>query len=182
MLKKIFLGVGVIVVLVIAYMAYMVSTTRSHSPQDVVTFESAAFNIKLIYCQPYKKGRLIFGEKEEGALVPYGAYWRTGANEATEVEFSSDVTFGGQAVKAGKYRFYTVPQKDTWKVVLNSELGAWGYYEPDYSKDVVSIEVPVETTSSSLEQLTITAEQQEGGVDIVMQWDTTKATVPIRAQ
>lgn len=182
MLKKILLGVGVIVVLIVAYMAYMISNTRSHSPQDIVKFESPSLNMTLVYCQPYKKERLIFGEKEEGALVPYGVHWRTGANEATEVEFSNDVSFGGQTVKAGKYRFYTVPQKDNWKVVLNSELGAWGYYEPDYTKDVVSIEVPVEAAANALEQFTITSAPNNGGVDIMMQWDKTKVIVPVRVQ
>ncbi len=182
MLKKILIGVAVIIVMVVAYMAYVISTTRSHSPQDIVSFEGTAFNMTLVYCQPFKKDRLIFGEKEEGALVPYGVHWRTGANEATEVEFSSDVLFGGEAVKAGKYRLYTIPNADKWKVVLNSEIGAWGYYEPDYTKDVVRVEVPTKMESNSLEQLTITSQPQGEGTNIVIQWDKTSVSIPINAQ
>jgi hypothetical protein len=48
-------------------------------------------DVKVDYGQPSKRGRVIFGQ-----LEPYGKVWRTGANEATEITFKKDVTFGGQ--------------------------------------------------------------------------------------
>ena len=61
-------------------------------------------NVKVSYGQPSKKGRVIFGE-----LVPYGKVWRLGANEATEITFEKDGSFGGKPVKAGTYTLFTIP-------------------------------------------------------------------------
>jgi hypothetical protein len=80
-------------------------------------------NVKVTYGQPSKKGRVIFGD-----LVPYGEVWRTGANEATEITFSSDVVISGKTIKAGTYTLFTIPQKNTWTIILNSELKQWGSY------------------------------------------------------
>ena len=55
---------------------------------------------------------------------------------ATEITFNKDVTFNGNSVKAGSYRVYAVPGADAFEIGLNSELGKWGYDEPDYSKDL----------------------------------------------
>ena len=55
---------------------------------------------KVVYSRPFKNDRVIFGE-----LVPFGKVWRTGADEATEITFYSDVIFGDKEVKAGTYAF-----------------------------------------------------------------------------
>ncbi len=180
MLRKLLLGFGALIVLVIAYFAYLIFTTRSHSPQDTIRYENEQFKIEVVYCQPYKKGRLIFGDKSEGALVPYGEYWRTGANEATEIEFSTAVQFGETTVEQGRYRLYTVPGENTWKVALNSELGAWGYYEPDYQKDVVSIEVAPQVQAPEIEQFTMSFAQEGKRIMLQMKWESTLVEVPIQ--
>ena len=55
-------------------------------------------DITLDYSRPSMKGREVFGK-----LIPYGKVWRTGANQSTKIEFSTDASFGGQKVPAGKY-------------------------------------------------------------------------------
>ena len=50
------------------------------------------------YSRPSVKDREIFGD-----LVPYGKMWRTGANAATKVSFSGDVTINGTDLKKGDY-------------------------------------------------------------------------------
>lgn len=67
--------------------------------------------IKCTYGQPTKKGREVFG-----ALVPFGKLWRTGANEATEITFTSDILMGGLPVSAGTYTLFTVPNKESWTI------------------------------------------------------------------
>ena len=54
-----------------------------------------------MYSSPAVAGRDIWGK-----LVPYNEVWRTGANSATEISFSTDVMVAGQAVKAGKYALH----------------------------------------------------------------------------
>jgi len=178
MKKKIFIGVGIAVLLFAAYVGYTLVTTRSHSPSRTTAFSHEGLDIKVVYCQPYKKGRLIFGEQEAGALQPFGKYWRLGANESTEITFSKDVNFAGKLLKAGTYRMYAVPGKDSWQVGLNSELGQWGAMEPNYALDVLKVEVPAGSASET-EQFTInfSADNDEVLMDFV--WDTTKITIPI---
>ncbi len=182
MKKKIFIGLGVILVAVIALAGYVALTTRSHSPSKTTEFSHEGLDLKVVYCQPYKKGRLIFGEAKDGALQPYGKYWRLGANEATEISFSKDIRFAGKPVKAGTYIMYAVPGPDSFEVSLNTEVGRWGAMEPNYSLDVVKVSVPAESTSPETEQFTINFGNNADGATMNLLWDKTKVTVPITVE
>ena len=182
MKKKIFIGLGVILVAVIALAGYVALTTRSHSPSKTTEFSYEGLDLKVVYCQPYKKGRLIFGEAKDGALQPYGKYWRLGANEATEISFSKDIRFAGKPVKAGTYIMYAVPGPDSFEVCLNTEVGRWGAMESNYSLDVVKVSVPAESTSPDTEQFTINFGSNADGATMDLLWDKTKVTVPITVE
>jgi hypothetical protein len=179
MLKKILIVLGVMLLIFIGFVAYTLLTTKKHSPQDIAEITHADLTVKVVYCQPYKKGRVIFGDESTGALIPNGNYWRLGANEATEITFNNDVNFAGKPVSAGSYRMYAVPNAGSWEVTLNSELGVWGAYEPDTSLDVVKIEVPVQSMDAETEQLTITFAPSAEGANMNIKWDKTQVSVPI---
>ena len=178
MIKKILIGVGVILIAFVGFIVY--SNLFPKSPKKTTEFSDRELDIKVSYSQPYKKGRLIFGEEKDGALQPYGKYWRLGANAATEITFSKDVNFAGKAVKAGSYRMYAVPGATTFQVSLNSELGVFlGVTEPDYTLDVVKVEVPVTTTDNEVEQFVINFASDSVGVNMDFVWDKTQVRVPI---
>ncbi len=179
MKKKLFIGIGAILIIVIGYVAYTLLTTRSHSPVENIETTVGDTNVKVVYCRPYKKGRLIFGEESAEALLPYGKYWRLGANEATEITFSKDINFGGKHISAGRYRMYAVPNADYWQISLNSELGKWGAFEPDYSLDLLKVDVSVQTNPKGTEQLTIQFSSDSTGVLMDIIWDKTLVRVPI---
>lgn len=180
MIKKIIIAV---VIAVVGYFAYGVLNTRSHSPLTTAEGTSGELTSSVDYCQPYKKDRLIFGEESEEALVPYGKYWRLGANDATEITFSKDVTFAGEAVSAGRYRMYAVPNADQWEVSLNSQLGEFGYFEPDYTLDVVKVQVPVqEGPTGGIEQLTMAFDSDSTGLLLNIAWDEAMVSLPIVEQ
>lgn len=130
-------------------------------------------NVKVAYGQPSKKGRAIFGE-----LVPFGQVWRLGANEATEITFAKDGSFGGKPVKAGTYTLYTIPEKSAWTFILNSSLKQWGAYKYDSIKvnNVVEVKAPVAKTSAPVEKLTITLPANK----LVVEWDETHVEVPVK--
>jgi hypothetical protein len=179
MKRLLFKGLGVLIFFVLFFIIYLVATTKNHSPAEKVVLDVAGAEVMVTYSRPFKKGRLIFGEKEEGALLPYGQYWRTGANEATEITFSKPVNIQGNTLPAGRYRFYTYPGKEVWKVVFNSELGKWGYWSPDTMLDVLAVEVPAKTTGYVVEQFTITIEsKEEGAYFISLSWDQTLVEIP----
>jgi copper chaperone CopZ len=145
------------------------------SPKGNAQITKNGVEVSIDYSRPYKKGRKIFG-----GLVPYNKYWRTGANLATEISFSKDVIFKDKKVKAGRYRFYTIPGEDSWKVVLNSELNKKGFYEPNHDLDVLTVEVKPKPMKKELEQFTIQLKETKKGVIAVLKWDTTKVSIPIK--
>ncbi len=179
MKKKILIGIAIVLVIVIGLVVYVALTTRSHSPSKITEFSHEGLEIRVVYCQPFKKGRLIFGDQTEGALQPYGKYWRLGANEATQITFNKNIEFAGKPVNAGTYRMYAVPGLNSFEVSLNSELGQWGAFKPDYDLDVVKVEVPRNETSSETEQFVINFGGDSTAVLMEFSWDKTKVTVPI---
>jgi hypothetical protein len=138
------------------------------SPHETVKSE----NVEVTYGRPYKKGREIFG-----GLEKYGKVWRTGADEATQITFTKDATFGGKPVKAGTYTLFTIPEQNEWTVILNSQLGQWGAYEYDKhkDKDVLQVKVPATKLDKPVEQLTI----RFAGSNLIIEWDTTQVAVPL---
>jgi Protein of unknown function (DUF2911) len=181
MKKKIYYGLGAVLILIIGYVGYVALTTRSHSPSKTTTFSQDGLDITVNYCQPYKKGRILFGESKE-ALLQYGQYWRLGANEATEITLSKNINFGGKPVSAGTYRMYAVPGAGSWEVSLNSELGKWGAMKPDYALDVVKVEAVVSEAPSETEQFTIDFISDSSTINMNFVWGKTQVTVPLTVQ
>jgi len=173
--------VGVLAVIVIVGKWYGKNQTKKHSPAAVASYTKNDLNIKINYCQPYKKGRLVFGPKSEKPLEAFGEYWRTGANEATTIESETDIKFGDQTLSAGKYSLYTFPGESSWVIGINSEHGQWGYAEPDYGNDVFRTEVPVEKLSDVVEQFEMDFVESGDGLSLILQWDQTKVSIPISA-
>jgi hypothetical protein len=97
-------------------------------------------DVTINYSRPGVKGRTIWGE-----LVPYDAVWRTGANEATTITFSTDVKVNGQALPAGTYSLHTIPTKSDWTVIFNKQADQWGSYSYDETADALRIQVKPET-------------------------------------
>ena len=182
MKKKIIIGVLVFVVLVVAGLAYLNYRNRSLSPSGKAELTVNGLTVSIPYARPSVRGRLIFGTEEQGALQPYGKYWRLGANESTEITVNKDVNFNGQPVKAGTYRMYAIPGPETFDIVLNTELGKWGALEPDYNLDILHTKVPVEHTSTPVEQYTISLVEADGGINVVFEFSDVRFVVPVKAQ
>lgn len=161
--------------------------SKKHSPAGVATYENGDQSIRITYSRPYKKGRLVFGEKSAGALIPYGKKWRTGANEATEISFTQAITLNAAVLPAGTYSLYTIPGPDIWIIVFNSRTDYWGATIPGTpfrsGKDVLRVPVSVSHQQEIQEQLTISLreESEEPGmtsmhqvVELVIAWDNTE--------
>jgi hypothetical protein len=132
--------------------------------------------VRIVYSQPQKHGRQIFG-----ALVPFGQIWRTGANEATELVTTRDVQVNGKPLKAGTYSLFTIPEKDHWTIIFNSDLGQWGAYNYNPKMDVLRLDVPVQAIPGIVyEPFTIVAEEKNDKADIALLWDTTKVSFQLQ--
>ncbi len=120
------------------------------SSQQSVSQEFGLGRVSVTYSRPNTKGRKIFGE-----LEPYGTVWRTGANSATVVKFTDEVTFEGKKVAAGEYALFTIPGKDSWTVILNKGTDQWGAYTYKEADDVLRVTVKPVTTREKVESFTI---------------------------
>ncbi|MGY6557910.1 MAG: DUF2911 domain-containing protein [Nitritalea sp.] len=125
------------------------------------------------YGAPSVKGRTVWGE-----LVPYDNVWRTGANEATYIEFTETLTVGDKEVAPGKYSLFTIPKENgDWTVILNEEWDlAHGHFEYDEKFDVIRTVATPEFVEESQEQLSISIETP----GIVVRWEKLKLPIVIR--
>ena len=128
--------------------------------------------IKITYSQPQKRGREIFGK-----LVPYNEVWRTGANEATELTTTKNIQINGTLLKAGTYSLFTIPQKDHWTIIINSEVGLWGAYNYNSKLDVMRFDVPVTATETVYESFTMQFDHRNEVADLLLHWDRTKISI-----
>lgn len=181
MKKKIFIGIGVVILIFVGFLIYTAMFPKS--PPTTATFNDQGLEIKVSYSQPSKRGRLIFGDEKDLALQPFGKYWRLGANAATEITFNKDITFAGSPVSAGSYRMYAVPGPNSFQISLNSELGVYfANEEPDYSRDVLKVDAPVLLSPSESEKFTITFSKEGDAINMDLIWDKTQIRVPIILQ
>ncbi len=147
------------------------------SPADIASYPSsyrvADKSMRIVYSRPQLKGRSL------SELAPAGKVWRTGANEAAEVTFYKDATFGGKSVKAGTYSLFTIPGENEWTVILNNNLNQWGAYSYDSAADVTRVTGKASTDAESLEAFSIAYKDVEGGAHVIMGWGTTRVAVPV---
>jgi hypothetical protein len=144
------------------------------SPAATVTQSIGLTDLTVSYCRPGVKGRVIWG-----GLVPYDEPWRTGANEATRFTTTDPIQFGGKELAAGTYSLFTIPGKEEWIVVINSEKDLWGAYEYKPEKDVMRVTVKPAVVESqewmefSFEDLT------PNSANLVLRWEKLRVAVPI---
>lgn len=150
------------------------------SPYDSVTVDVTGQALKICYGRPSAQGREIFG-----GLVPYGTLWRTGANEPTILHVSFDAEIAGLRVPPGSYSLYTVPQESgEWELIINRSTSQWGH-PSSYTDEVRAQELgraPIRTErmDQAVELFTIRGEPADGGADILLEWERTRARIPVR--
>ena len=150
------------------------------SPLDSISFEVAGAAVKICYGRPSAKGRTMIG----GEAVPYGSLWRTGANEPTMIHTSTAISVAGVEIGPGSYSLYTIPGENSWQVIVNRSITQWGH-EGRYTDEIKAQEVGRGTASSErmddhVETFSLRSEPTSDGVALLMEWEHTKVTVPIK--
>lgn len=131
--------------------------------------------VKVVYSRPAKQGRELMGE-----LVPYGKVWRTGANENTEITFYDNATVAGKKIRKGTYSLFTIPGKDTWTIILNSDVDHWGAYTYNEKNDVLRITAKSGTNDKEVENFTIQfAGDNQNSAEMMLAWGNTIVKVPM---
>ena len=125
------------------------------SPPANATAKIGAATITVDYSSPAVKGRTIGNE-----IAPYGQVWRTGANAATKITFSKDVTLEGKPVKAGTYSLFTVPNQNEWVIIINKTAEQWGAFKYEEAQDVLRVKVKPTTAKENNERFKITISEK----------------------
>lgn len=141
------------------------------SPRDTIDQTIGNTSVLIDYSRPSMRGRKIFGN-----VVPWSQVWRTGANAATQVEFSGDVEINGVSIPKGKYTIWTLPGEREWQLIINRQTGQWGTIY-DEKQDLVRIPVKTEALIRPVEEFTISLEPS--GL-LTLSWDRTRVVASIR--
>jgi DUF2911 family protein len=159
-------------------------------------------DITITYSRPAVKGRTIFADapatmaaraqgeatldnqndrKPGEPIVPYNHVWRAGANEATLFQVSDDVLINGQPLKAGSYSMHTVPGKDEWTIIFNSDPGQWGSFSYDSKKDALRVKTKPQMVADNQEWLMYSFDPvTEDSAQVNIRWE--KLKVPFTVQ
>ncbi len=149
----------------------LLAQDKPASPSATVTGKIGAANVKIVYCQPSARGRKIMGE-----LVPFGEVWRTGANEATIIEFDKPVKIEGKDLAAGKYSLFTVPGEAEWTLIINNDSKQWGAYKYNDKNDVLRVTVKPSKTTDMVETFNISL----GSGEILLKWENTAVAFKVK--
>ena len=102
------------------------------SQSGLVWQEVANTQIEVTYDRPVARGRDLFG-----GIVPFGEIWNPGANDATAIGFTRDVTINGNALPAGKYSLWAIPDPNRWTIIFNRQADVYHTPYPGEEDDAL---------------------------------------------
>ena len=155
-------------------------TVKMPSPSTTQTVkqEFALTNIEVSYSRPNMKGRKIYGD-----LVPFGAIWRTGANNATTISFADEVIIGDKKVPAGKYGLLTIPGASEWTIIITKQLDVTSPAAYKADQDVVRVKAATVSMPFDMETFTILfGNVTSNTMDLMMVWEQTAVSLPIKME
>lgn len=132
--------------------------------------------VTLVYQRPNVNERTIFG-----ALEPYDAVWRTGANNIPSITFEEEVTIAGNKIPAGTYGMFSIPKKSgDWTIILSKNAQQWGAYQYKQEEDLVRFPAKAKKLSDKVETFTMAFENvKTDGADLSLSWENTKVSFHI---
>ena len=149
--------------------------TPAPSPTQTVKQDFGLSTVELSYSRPGMKGRKIFGD-----LVPFGKVWRTGANQATTLTFGEEVMIGGKKIPAGKYGLLSIPDKNSWTLIISKQTDVTSPAAYKEDMDVVRVTAETMKLKDNLESFTIQfADVKPTSCNLQIMWDGTGVSLPI---
>lgn len=158
-------------------------------------------DVTITYSRPGVKGRRIWGDPlpsqaavkgeatlddqtarpKDAAIVPWGHAWRTGANEATQFVITDDVWINGQKLPAGSYSLHTIPNKDEWTIIFNSEANQWGSFGYNAAKDTLRVKAKPQLEDHNKEWLEFWIDPiNDNSAEVSIRWE--KVRVPFTVE
>jgi len=145
------------------------------SPTAKLTQQVGLTDVTVEYSCPGVKSRKIWD-----GLVPYDKMWRTGANTATKITFSKDVTFADKPVPAGTYALFTIPSKGAWTVILNKkpdQPGTATEYKAD--QDLLRVQLKPGAAPFRERLAFIFSNMTDDKASLDLEWEKLRLSIPI---
>ena len=150
------------------------------SPAATATVTIDGKKLTIAYSAPSMRGRKIMG-----GLVPYGQWWRTGADNATTFQTNADLVIGsgpGLKVPKGIYTLYTLPGQSEWQLIVNKQTGQWGT-EYNQRQDLGRVKMNLTQTPALVDSFKIELLSTGGNKGLLkMTWERTDVSVPFTVQ
>lgn len=148
------------------------------SPTATISQKIGLTDVLIEYSRPSTKGRKIFGE-----LVPYGEIWRTGANAATIITFSTPVTIEGNDLAAGSYALYSIPDKSYWTIIFSKNTKLWGAVGYNKEEDALRFTVKPGKTGQRYETMEINfIDMTDTGASVALKWENSRVKFRIETE
>ena len=148
------------------------------SPASEVEQMVGLTEIEIEYSRPSMRGREVFGN-----LVPFGKVWRTGADNSTKISFDTDVIISGKTIQSGTYSIFSIPNKESWEIILYSDVELWGVSR-DWSENKIvfssMFDVKKLKKSNTVETFTISFNDlTNNDVNMSISWENTSVDIKI---
>ena len=170
-MKKLFTCI-ITMMIFTAVNVYAQLTPQPSSTQSVVQ-DFGLGKISLVYSRPDVRGRKIFGGME-----PYGKVWRTGANSATVIKFTDEVSMEGNKIPAGEYGLFSIPGENEWTIILSKQPKQWGAYNYKEADDFLRFKVKTEHLKALTETMTLAFSNVAATTcDLQMMWEHSGFTI-----
>ncbi len=164
----------------IVFIFILTSLASGQEPLSPPARTSVTINGKkllIAYSSPRIRGRKIMG-----GLVPYGQWWRTGADNATTFQTDADLDLGGLRVPKGIYTIYTLPGASEWQLIINKQTGQWGT-EYNQRQDLGRVKMNLAQTPALVDGFKIELLSTGGNKGLLkMTWERTEVSVPFVVQ
>ena len=164
--------------LFIVNLSFSQINTPRVSPASEVEQMVGLTEIEIEYSRPSMRGREVFGN-----LVPFGKVWRTGADNSTKISFDTDVIISGKTIQSGTYSIFSIPNKESWEIILYSDVELWGVPR-DWSENKIvfssMFDVKKLKKSNTVETFTISFNDlTNNDVNMSISWENTSVDIII---
>ena len=167
----------------VAACALTLSSTASRAQQfpfsqrGSVKQTIAFTDVSVEYGRPVARGRTLFG-----VLVPWDSVWHPGADQATRITFTHDVTLEEQPVKAGTYSAWLIPREHAaWTFILSKAANVQHTPYPGAAKDYLRVDVKPDEASFIESLLYSFPWMSKDEAVLRVQWGTTGIGMKIKA-
>jgi hypothetical protein len=151
------------------------------SPPEEASAKIDGQTVSIKYSSPRVRGREghLFGPDGRISKDPHYPVWRAGANSATTLTTSADLTIGDLNVPKGTYTlFVNIADPDHWVLIVNKQTGEWGLAY-NGANDLGKTPMDMHKPAQMAEDLTWKVEAESGKKGrITLTWENHSASVP----